>query len=99
MISQVSVHLFTCMYMYCVITWWINLLATVLLFFKFYDAVRKVITYVGHSIETLNKKFGRCFPGTEHGVVSSLSLLLNRGPVSNVAGMGVSSTKHPPQNI
>eukprot|EP00731_Ephydatia_muelleri_P029201 Em0020g845a len=35
---------------------------TVLLFFKFYDAIRKVISYVGHSIESLNKKFEDLFP-------------------------------------
>lgn len=45
-----------------------------LLFFKFYDAIRKVISYVGHSIESLNKKFGGSLTlGTVHLFITSYS--------------------------
>ena len=59
MTSQVCLYMCVCAYVWA----WRNMYglissATVLLFFKFYDAVRKVLTYVGHSIESLNKKFG-----------------------------------------
>ena len=31
-----------------------------LLFFKFYDPLRNLIMYMGHSVEPIAKKFGTC---------------------------------------
>lgn len=36
------------------------LIGQVLLFFKYYDPSSTLITYMGHSVENISKRFGRC---------------------------------------
>ena len=40
------------------------IIGQVLLFFKFYDPIRSLISYIGHSVEPISKKFGACMNTT-----------------------------------
>lgn len=75
------------------------LLGQVLLFFKFYDPLRNLILYMGHSVEPISKKFGMCllwFMSTEYFI---LLVLFISGPVSYHAWEGWTGYDHPTSRV